>query len=218
MVTSDYEITNVVEALRAGEDVAAGDFENEAWARARPARLSRYWSGEEAPPHRRAEARILWGDAALVVRFDYRQLEPPVVSAAPRLDQKTIGLWDRDVCEIFVAPDSSAPGGYYEFEAAPTGEWLDLAITLRPRGRETDWHYRSGMSAAARAVGDAVSIALSVPWRAFGGPPRAGEHWRANLFRCVGAGPARGYLAWQPTHTPEPSFHVPEKFGWLRFK
>jgi len=218
MVEHDYQITNVVEALRTEEDVAAGDFGHAAWARARPAHLARYWSGEEAPPGRRAEARLLWGDEALVVRFDCRQAEPLVVSAAPRLDQKTIGLWERDVCELFVAPAAAAPGRYFEFEAAPTGEWLDLALTLRPRGRETDWHYRSGMTAAARVDADALTIAMRVPWRALGGAPRAGERWRANLFRCVGAGPDRGYLAWQPTHTPEPGFHVPEKFGWLKFK
>jgi hypothetical protein len=25
------------------------------------------------------------------------------------------------------------------------------------------------------------------------------------------------YLAWQPTYTAAPSFHVPEVFGWLEF-
>lgn len=217
-MSSSYEITNVVEAARAGADVAAGDFEHEAWAGARPVQLARYWSGEEAPPGRRAEARVLWCERALAVRFDCRQEEPPVVSAAPRLDRKTVGLWERDVCEIFVAPDPSAPERYYEFEAAPTGEWLDLAITLRPRGRETDWHYRSGMTAAARLEGPALTVGMRVPWRAFGTAPAAGQRWRVNLFRCVGAHPHRGYLAWQPTRTPEPSFHVPEKFGWLKFK
>jgi hypothetical protein len=217
-MSSNYEITNIVEAARSNQDVAAGDFENEAWSRARPVHLARYWSGEEAPPHRRAEARVLWGDDALAVRFVCRQREPVVATAAPRLDRKTIGLWERDVCEIFLAPDPEAPERYFEFEAAPTGEWLDLAIHLRPRGRETDWHFRSGMTAAARAGDDSITVAMRVPWRALGGPPRVGERWRANLFRCVGAEPDRGYLAWQPTHTPEPGFHVPEKFGWIKFK
>ncbi|HWS55961.1 MAG TPA: carbohydrate-binding family 9-like protein [Pyrinomonadaceae bacterium] len=218
MVEHGYQLTNVVEALRAEGDVAAGDFANEAWSRARAVELARYWSGAEAPAHRRAAARVLWGDEALTVRFDCRQREPLVASAAPRLDRKTIGLWERDVCEIFLAPDPSAPERYFEFEAAPTGEWLDLFIRLHPQGRETDWHYRSGMTAAARLDGDSLTVGLRVPWRGLGARPRAGERWRANLFRCVGAEPDRGYLAWQPTHTPEPGFHVPEKFGWIRFK
>jgi hypothetical protein len=61
-------------------------------------------------------------------------------------------------------------------------------------------------------------MTMRVPWSALGvASPRKGANWRANLYRCVGAGATRGYLAWQPTLTPEPSFHVPAKFGWLRF-
>jgi hypothetical protein len=211
-------LENIVEAMRASEEVEVGDFDNGVWEGARPARVARYWSGEEAPVERHAEARLIWTSSALCVRFEYRQAEPFVLSAAPRLEQKSLGLWDRDVCEIFIAPDPSVPERYFEFEAAPNGEWLDLAIHLGPRGRETDWHFRSGMRVAARINGDRVTISMRVLWKALGRVPSAGERWRANLFRCVGAGETRGYVAWQPTHTPEPSFHVPEKFGWLRFK
>ena len=211
-------LENIVEAHRASEEVEAGDFDHGAWGGTRPARVARYWSGAEAPVERHAEARLIWTESALGVRFEYRQAEPFVVSAAPRLDEKSVGLWDRDVCEIFVAPDPAASGRYFEFEAAPNGEWLDLAVHLTPRGRETDWHFRSGMRAAARVSGERVTISMRVPWKALGRVPRAGERWRGNLFRCVGAGETRGYVTWQPTHTPEPSFHVPEKFGWIRFK
>ena len=43
-----------------------------------------------------------------------------------------MGLWDRDVCEIFIAPDEHVIERYFEFEAAPTGEWLDVAIHWSP--------------------------------------------------------------------------------------
>jgi alpha-galactosidase len=56
-----------------------------------------------------------------------------------------------------------------------------------------------------------------VPWQAFGRAPEKHETWRANLFRCIGAGEERGYLAWQPTRTAKPNFHVPEAFGKLIF-
>jgi hypothetical protein len=218
MVARGYEITNIVEALPVESAVGAGDFDDAAWSRARAAQIARYWSGEDAPPERRAEARVLWDTHAFTVRFDCRQAEPLVVSDAPRLDHKTIGLWDRDVCEIFVTPETARIKHYFEFEVAPTGEWIDLALTVRPEGRETDWHFRSGMTAAARVRERSLSLALRVPWKALGRTPRAGERWRCNLFRCVGRDPTRGYLAWQPTHTPEPGFHVPDKFGWIVFK
>ena len=218
-MSSDEKGENVFVALRAGgAAVAAGDFAREEWARARAAHVSRYWSGEEAPPGRHAEARALWDDRGLVVRFDCRQDEPPVLSAAPRTDRKTIGLWDRDVCELFITPEQEDIRGYFEFEAAPTGEWLDLSLRVGPEGRETDWDFRSGMTAAAERLSErAYRIGMRVPWEAFGRAPRAGERWRCNLFRCVGADPGRGYLAWRPTHTPQPAFHVPEKFGWIEF-
>lgn len=215
-MSSDYANTNVIEA-RYASGVAASDFEHAAWAAAGAAPLARYWSGAEAPLERRAEARLVWDDEGLVARFVCRQAEPLNVSAAPRLDAKTIGLWERDVCEVFITPETAEIARYFEFEAAPTGEWLDLALRLRPAGRETDWHFRSGMQAAARCADGLLTVGMRLPWRGLGRAPRAGERWRINLFRCVGAGAERGYLAWQPTHTPEPSFHVPEKFGWVRF-
>ena len=209
---------DTVEALHVSGEVAVTDFNHAAWAKARPVQITRYWSGEEAPRGRHAEARVIWTDAGLVVRFVAQQTEPLVVSATPRLDQKTIGLWDRDVCEIFVAPKADEPERYFEFEAAPTGEWIDLAIRWRPQGRETDWHYRSRMQAAAHIEEGKVTIAMSIPWKALGRTPRANERWRANLFRCVGTDPKYRYLAWQPTRTEQPNFHVPQSFGWLVFK
>lgn len=206
----------VVEAYASERELRADDLDHEAWEAARPVVIARLWSGEDAPPARRAEARLLWTPDALLVRFVCRQEEPLIVAPAPELDEKTIGLWDRDVCEMFVAPDPEAPRRYFEFEVAPTGEWLDLALEKTPDGRVTDWDFRSGMTAAARVGEGRVTLAMRVPFASLGRAPARGDVWRANLFRCVGAGWSR-YLAWLPTHTPEPNFHVPEKFGRLRF-
>jgi Carbohydrate-binding family 9 len=221
-VTSEHDDTReeATEARRADGDLSAEDLDHPAWQSARRVRLARYWSGAEAPRGRRAEGRLLWTAGALCARFVCRQAEPYVVSDAPRLDSKTIGLWDRDVCELFVAPDDSRPEHYFEFEAAPSGEWLDLELLQLADRRETRWDYDSGLTVAARAEADSYTVVMRVPWSAFGRetPPRPGERWRANLYRCVGAGPERGYLAWRPTETPRPNFHVPEKFGALVFE
>ena len=214
---ADFEPTETIEARRASAELQVANFAHGDWERARPVRIARYWSGAEAPTRRQAEARLLWTDEALYARFLCRQEEPLVVCAAPQVERKTIGLWERDVCEIFIAPDASAPERYFEFEIAPTGEWLDLAIHQLAEERVTDWEYRSGLEAAARVLEREVVMALRVPWVAFGKRPKSGEEWRANLFRCVGAADERGYLAWQPTRTERPNFHVPAAFGRLRF-
>jgi hypothetical protein len=210
---------NIVAARRARGRIDVSALDHEEWARARPVRLAHYWSGEPAPFARQAEARLLWDDEALSARFVCEQREPIIASATPERGWKTMGLWDRDVCEMFVAPSASDPSRYFEFEVAPTGEWLDVAVRVGVFGREKDWGVYSGMTSAARISDDSVTVAMRVPWDAFGiaAAPGVGERWRTNLFRCVGAGATRGYIAWQPTRTAEPDFHVPEKFGWLLF-
>lgn len=179
--------------------------------------VTSYWDGTPADPTRHFSASLAWNDRHLMVRFEAAVGEPLVVSESPILNHKTIGLWDRDVCEIFLAPDKNEPRKYFEFEVAPTGEWLDLAIDLTSGERITDWDYASGMEAAAEVRDDSVTMAIRIPWSAFGKKPKAGDVWLGNLFRCVGKDPNRGYLAWQPTLTESPAFHVPEKFGEFIF-
>jgi hypothetical protein len=126
-------------------------------------------------------------------------------------------LWDRDVCEIFIAPDATNPLRYFEFEAAPTGEWVDLGIVITPAGRETEWDYASGMQTHAMVEPHRIVIGMKIPWSDRIPQPSVGNEWRVNFFRCVGPDEATRYLAWRPTGTPEPNFHVPGAFGWLRF-
>jgi hypothetical protein len=197
--------------------LTADQLDDAEWSKAAAVPINLYWSGATAPAARHVEARLIWSNDALCVRYVCNQTEPLVVSDKPQIAKKTLGLWDRDVCEIFLAPDPNVPERYLEFEAAPTGEWIDLAIHVTPEKRETDWEFHSGMTAAARVEKNRVLIAMRLPWDHWIHKPQRGERWRVNLFRCIGAGATRGYLAWQPTHTPEPAFHVPQAFGWLRF-
>lgn len=176
-----------------------------------------YWNGEIAPSLLWFTARLLWSERYFYVRFETGRSDDMVVSSEPKINKKTIGLWERDVCEIFIAPDRSHPASYFEFEIAPTGEWLDLAIDMTGRKRKTDWEYRSGMEASACIEKDRVVMAMRIPWTAFSTKPRMGEIWLANFFRCVAREPDRGYLAHRPTLTEIPDFHVPESFGQLMF-
>jgi len=197
-------------------NLTGNEFAHPEWTQAQPIHITRTWSGEDAPASRHAEARIIWTPVALWVRFDARQTEPLVVNPEPHTTSKTIGLWDRDVCEIFIAPHPERPDRYFEFEAAPTGEWVDLAVNLTPEGRETDRQFHSGMTTSARIAAEQLTITIGIPWSDFIPQPQPGDKWRANLFRCIGKGDER-YLAWQPTYTAVPNFHVPEVFGWLEF-
>ena len=206
-----------VKASFTANDIAVSDFANLEWNRAQSVQIDRYWSGEPAPASRQAEARLLWSDAALHVRYVCHQSEPLIVSDQPQIEKKTMGLWDRDVCEIFIAPDPNVVERYFELEAAPTGEWLDVAISWAPEGRKSNWDFHSHMTTASRIEADQITIAMRIPWSESIPQPQKGDRWRVNLFRCVGKDPDRGYVAWQPTKTPKPGFHVPQAFGWLLF-
>src|SRR2546423_2839612 len=120
------------------------------WKRGKELTVTTYWSGDAAPIGRRFKARLLWSDTAFYVRFEATQTEPLVVSEKPDLSKKVRGLWDRDVCEIFIAPDKTMRNKYFEFEIAPTGEWIDLGIEVTAKERLTDWDYSSKMVSAAR--------------------------------------------------------------------
>jgi alpha-galactosidase len=207
----------MIEARYVTTDLPASDLHGAEWNRANPVTIDRYWSGEIAPSSRHCEARILWSRKALHVRFVGHQAEPLVISTTPQTENKSMGLWDRDVCEIFIAPDPSVVERYFEFEAAPTGEWLDVAIDWTATKRQSDWKFQSQMTTAGLVEPDQITVAMRIPWNDRIHQPQKGERWRVNLLRCLGSDPTRGYLAWQPTRTPEPNFHVPAVFGWLRF-
>ena len=198
-------------------DFSINELENEAWDKAKTIEVKKYWSGKNAPKSRQFKAKLLWSETALYVRFEANQNETLIVSETPNLKTKTKGLWDRDVCEIFLAPNKDEFRKYYEFEIAPNGEWIDLGIYQKPDERITDWEYSSGMQSKSLVGKNKVWMAIKIEWKAIGKTPKAGDVWLGNIFRCIGAGETRGYLAWSPTETKTPNFHVPEKFGEFEF-
>lgn len=210
-------MSTTVRIVHIEKDFPITQLDNRQWQKAGVTEIGRYWSGETAPVGRQAKARILWSATALYVRFEANQAEPLVISDEPILAKKTLRLWDRDVCEIFIAPNKSEPRKYFEFEIAPNGEWIDLAIDLTSGKRVTDWDYASGMESFAKIEKDKIWMVIKIEWRAFGKTPAAGDVWFGNIFRCVGEGATRGYLAWSPTETETPAFHVPVKFGAFEF-
>src|SRR5262249_42701027 len=123
-------------------------------------------------------------------------------------------LWDRDVAETFLQPDPSRERFYKEFEVSPNGMWIDLDIF--PGGLSD---LKSGMqrsvtfNQATHTLAAELAISMKTLTPSF--DPKA--IWRVNFFRVEGAREPRHYMAWQPTHSPQPNFHVPSAFGKMRF-
>jgi hypothetical protein len=197
-------------------DFSITEIKGSEWREAESLVMNKLWDGAAAAETRHAAARLLWSETALYLRFDCGQDEPLFLNETPQTAAKTMRLWEHDVCELFLAPDRIEPRRYAEFEISPQGEWLDLMVDWR-NAEPRDWEYRSAMEPFARIEEGKVVMAIKIPWTAFDRRPEDGEVWVGNLFRQVGSGETRGYLAWSPTMTTEPQFHVPERFGEFVF-
>ena len=183
------------------------------WASAVPLTFCADWQGLNLDPGRETQVRLLWTSSHLYLRFECRYRELCVFEDSEANGRRD-HLWDRDVAEVFLQPDPSRPRHYKEFEVAPNGMWIDLDIS--PAGladlksglrRSVFLNRKSGMWAAE----------LSIPTAALTPHFSPDQPWRANFYRVEGRAEPRSYFAWQATGTPQPNFHVPEKFGVLRF-
>jgi hypothetical protein len=165
--------------------------------------------------------RGFWTDKDLFLLFEcpYEVLNLwlPPMGGGPR-----VNLWDRDVVEMFLGDDWKNIRHYREFEIAPTGDWIDLAIDLDKKSYDHSW--RSGWKTAARIDKDAKIwyAAAQIPLSSVtASKVKAGTKWRANLYRIAGLGedPKRHFMCWQPTCVVnrDPN-HVPENFGTLVFE
>jgi hypothetical protein len=172
-------------------------------------------------PNLRTEIRGFWTHTSLYLLFrcpyEVLNLWLPADHSRPRNK-----LWDRDVVEMFLGDDWENIRHYREFEVAPTGDWIDLAIDLDKNSYDSK-SWRSGWQTEARIDEGSHTwfAAVKIPLKAVSqAPVEAGTRWRMNLYRIDGQGPdsQRHFLCWQPTCVVnrDPN-HVPEHFGTLVF-
>jgi hypothetical protein len=191
------------------------------WQGARSVTMNRDCSRRLGYPDLATEIRGFWTDTDLYFLFicPYRSLNVFLPTAT---DRPRRGLWDRDVVEIFLGDDWNNIRHYREFEIAPTGDWIDLAIDLDHPNSNGDW--RSAWTAVAKIDARAKTwyAACRIPLRSVSDQQvESGTRWRANLYRIDGDGPdsRRRFLCWQPTCvTNRDPNHVPEHFGTLVFE
>ena len=191
------------------------------WKNAGTARIVNDCSRTVDYPDLDTEVRGFWTDRSLYLLFacPYRSLNrfPPGPNGSDR-DK----LWDRDVVEVFLGDDAKNIRRYREYEIAPTGERVDLAIDLDGGGDgrawNSGWETRARIDEGARIWYAAARIPLASVSSSRVAP---GTRWRINLYRIDGDGPdsQRRFLCWQPTCVlkGDPN-HVPEAFGTLIFQ
>lgn len=181
------------------------------WEKAPSASFCSDWQGNNADPQRETQVRLLWSSQSLYLHFrnSFRELR-----VFPESNQRRNHLWDRDVAEVFLQPAGLETKHYKEVEISPNGNWIDLDIA--PQGGtilHCDLRARASVDNKSHVwIGE-----LAIPMKCLTDNFDPASVWRVNFFRAEGADPERFYSAWRPTGTPRPNFHVPERFGTLKF-
>jgi Carbohydrate family 9 binding domain-like len=182
------------------------------WSVATSIRFNTDWQGQNEDPKRQTEVRLLWTPATLYLQFIARYRVITVFDDADANGRRD-KLWDRDVVECFLQPDPSDALHYYEFEVSPNGYWIDLDISHGQLG-----DLKSDLQRRVHIDKHTWTAELAIPMRSLVQNFDPGAIWRVNFFRVEGPVEPRFYSAWQPTDTPQPNFHVPERFGYLKFE
>ncbi|MCC6340721.1 MAG: carbohydrate-binding family 9-like protein [Bryobacterales bacterium] len=214
--TAEFTIPHVKTAGALTLDPDAG-----LWKKAASAWIVKDCTRSVEYPETKTEVRAFYTGASLYFLFicPYQVLN---LWLPPQNSKPRVKLWDRDVVEIFLGDDWKNIRHYREFEIAPTGDWIDLAIDLDRKNYDRDW--RSGWQTMGR-IDEARKIwyaAARIPLKSVSEVPvKSGTRWRMNLYRIDGQGPdsERHFLCWQPTCVlnRDPN-HVPEHFGTLVFR
>jgi Carbohydrate-binding family 9 len=185
-----------------------------------PIRLRRATDG--AAPRLATTVCTYYDDQSIT--FVFSSADDHIVATMYGHDQP---LYEEDVVEVFLAPRN--PSEYYEIEVNPVGTTFDARIESPDGIRATmradlGWDC-DGLLAAVRKIVSSPNVmtidtVMRVPFASMGvAAPKAGEEWRANLFRVdrhLGEGDE--YSAWRPSMKVPADFHVTDSFGRLIFK
>jgi hypothetical protein len=188
----------------------------QAWGAAEAVELSLHdGSGR---PQMRTFARLCYDDSCLYVAFECRDTE---IQAT--FTERDDPIFKEEVVEIFIDPDSDQ-STYYEFELSPanvvfdatvlnpTGSKCELDVSLECAGLRTAVHIDETRNWSAE-----MAIPFSSLDTAPNTPPATGDQWRINLYRIKRV-PVQEYTCWSPTLANPADFHIPSRFGTLRFE
>src|ERR1051326_1580065 len=131
--TASFSIPHVAAAPDLNMDPASAS-----WAHAASAWIVRDCTHRIDYPNLKTEVRAFWTDSDLYLLFicPYTELNLWLPADNSKDHMK---LWDRDVVEFFLGDDWDNIKRYREFEIAPTGDWVDLAIDLSKNSYDAKW-------------------------------------------------------------------------------
>ena len=215
-----YSSSIVAIAKRAARDFSPdGNLSKEVWKRAKWVEFDHDVSGKSSHPTAATHVSAVWTDQSVYFafwcRYDSLNVYQGEDSATERWE-----LWNRDVAEVFLNPQPERISHYYEFEVAPNNQWIDLEIEKK-NNPFNDASWNSGFEHATRidSANHVWTAEIRIPLSAMNAKSiHPGTNWRVNFFRAAGQGgdQQRMFLAWSTIPNGH-TFHVPSRFGILRF-
>jgi len=177
----------------------------------------------EGLARRQTVARAVWDDRALYVGFDC--VDPDVWGTYFRPGDP---VYEEEVVEVFVTPSADDLRVHTAFELSPRNVlWMSRHTQHPDRTSSVERNWDApGVQTATLVRGtlddrtdadDGWSAEIAIAFSELGvAAPRDGDVWRINFFR-IDRTPEPEFSCWSPTLTEPAAFHVPERFGYLRF-
>jgi uncharacterized protein (DUF362 family) len=201
--------------LLAGERLTIdGKGDEAAWSRATAVSFSSDWSGKETGVV--TTVRWLWDASGLYGMWELSSAGLNA-DATRAKDVDRPKLYEEDCVEVFVGESLAAPERYFEIEVGPFGQFLDLRVDRGAKVSEVAWSSGPEIATVADPVGHRATIEFALRGSDVRKLLKSGGELPFAMYRMEGKSP-RLYLAWSPTRTPKPNFHVPKAFGRLRLE
>jgi alpha-galactosidase len=217
---SPYTSNAITHSRFVGRDfVPDGDLSKEEWRQAEWVRFDHDMSGKRTYPQAETQVASVW--TAAYVYFAFRcQYATLNVYEGENIAKERWELWNRDVVEVFINPEPERVNHYYEFEVAPNNQWIDLEIDKdKDPFNDAAWDSHFEHATRVGTTDHLWTCEMRIPVKALrveSAPP--GAEWRVNFYRADGPGDdnQRRFMSWS-TIPEGKTFHVPTRFGILRF-
>jgi hypothetical protein len=158
--------------------------------------------------------RFAWSKDALYTLWELDGADVNADASRP-VETERAKLYEEDCVELFLTPNPAERNRYFEVEVGPLGHFLDIEIDRSKKKSDVAWSSRPKIATRVDRAARKVTIEVELRAPDLVVALRPGASLPLGLYRMEGRSP-RHYLAWSPTRTPKPNFHVPSAFGTLK--
>lgn len=173
---------------------------------------------------RQTTARAVWDDRYFYVAFTCDDSD-----VWGTYTKRGDPVYEEEVVEVFITPHPSDLRVHTALELSPRNVlWISRHTTIPGQAPKTERNWEApGIRASTEVRGtlddrtdrdEGWSAELAIAYSELQTTrPQPGDVWRINFFR-IDRTPLPEFSCWSPTLTTPPAFHIPERFGFLRFE